>query len=41
MPKLRVSYMDASGQQKGLLLTQSGEDGRYILIDDDSIEAVG
>ena len=41
MPKLRVSYMDASGQQKGLLLTQSGEDGSYILIDDDSIEAVG
>ena len=40
MPNLMVSYRDADGTQHKLLLTQSGEDGSYIL-SDENIEAVG
>lgn len=41
MPKLMVSYLDAQGSETSLLLSQSGEDGGFILIDKNSIEAVG
>ena len=41
MPKLMVSFSDASGNETRLLLTQSGEDGTYILMKDRDIEAVG
>ncbi len=41
MPKLMVSFSDASGSETRLLLTQSGEDGSYILVNDSDIEAVG
>lgn len=40
MPNLMVSYRDADGTQHKLLLTQSGEDGGYIL-SDENIEPVG
>lgn len=40
MPNLMISYTDSAGQRQSLLLTQSGEDGSFILADDD-IEAVG
>lgn len=40
MPNLMISYTDDAGQRHSLLLTQSGEDGSFILADDD-IEAVG
>lgn len=41
MPNLMVSYLDAQGSETCLLLSQSGEDGGYTLIDKNSIEAVG
>lgn len=41
MPKLMVSFRDAAGIQSRMLLTQSGEDGSYILMSDSDIEAVG
>lgn len=41
MPKLMVSYRTSDGAQTQLLLTQSGEDGAYILMDKNDIEAVG
>lgn len=41
MPDLMVSFRDASGAQTRLLLTQSGENGAYILMNDSDIEAVG
>lgn len=41
MPDLMVSFRDASGAQARLLLTQSGENGAYILMNDSDIEAVG
>lgn len=40
MPNLMLSYSDGAGEHHSLLLTQSGEDGSFILVDDD-IEAVG
>ena len=40
MPDLMVSYSDENGESHRLLLTQSGEDGSYILTGD-NIEAVG
>lgn len=40
MPNLMLSYTDGAGAHHSLLLTQSGEDGSLILVDDD-IEAVG
>jgi len=39
MPNLKLSYRTADGLQN-LYLTQSGEDGSLILMDD-SIEAIG
>ena len=39
MPNLKLSYTDKDGRHE-LLLTQSGEDGSFILTDD-NIEAVG
>ncbi len=39
MPELKISYRDADGEHS-LYLSQSGEDGSFILVDD-SIEAVG
>ncbi len=41
MPKLMVSYRCSDGTQTQLLLTQSGENGTYILMDKNDIEAVG
>ena len=41
MPDLMVSFRDASDAQTRLLLTQSGENGAYILMNDSDIEAVG
>ena len=41
MPKLMVSYRSSDGVQTQLLLTQSGEDGAYILMEKNDIEAVG
>lgn len=40
MPSLRISYRTADGV-KNLYLTESGEDGHLILLDGESIEAVG
>lgn len=40
MPNLMISYYTADGQRVNRLLTQSGEDGSLILVDD-SIAAVG
>lgn len=41
MPKLMISFRTSDGVQTQLLLTQSGEDGAYILMDKNSVEAVG
>lgn len=41
LPKLMVSYRDATGVQTKLLLTQSGENGAYILMNEADIAAVG
>lgn len=41
MPNLMVSFRDASGAQTRQLLTQSGEDGTYILMNDSDVAAVG
>lgn len=41
MPKLMISYRTSDGAETQLLLTQSGEDGAYILMDINDIEAVG
>lgn len=41
MPKLMISYRTAYGTETQLLLTQSGEDGAYILMDKNAVEAVG
>ncbi len=40
LPDLLISYYTADGERHGKLLSQSGQDGKYILVDDD-IEAVG
>ena len=40
MPNLMISYMDAQGETHRMLISQSGEDGSLLLVDD-SIEAVG
>ena len=40
MPNLMISYTDGDEIRHRLLLTQSGEDGRFVLASDD-IEAVG
>lgn len=40
MPKVMISWRDADGTGHAKLVTQSGETGEYILVDDD-IEAVG
>lgn len=40
MPKVMISWRDADGTGHAKLVTQSGENGEYILVDDD-IEAVG
>jgi hypothetical protein len=39
MPNIKISYTDAQGEHS-MLLTQSGEDGSIILVNDD-IQAVG
>lgn len=41
MPKLMISYRTSDGAETKLLLTQSGEDGAYILMDKNAVEAVG
>lgn len=41
MPRLMVSFRDAQGNENSLLISQSGENGGFILIDKNSIEAVG
>lgn len=41
MPNLRISYKNAAGEETSLLLSQSGEDGGYILVNEADIEAVG
>lgn len=41
MPRLMVSFRDAQGNETSLLISQSGENGGFILIDKNSIEAVG
>lgn len=40
LPDLLISYYTADGQRQGKLLSQSGLDGSYLLVDDD-IQAVG
>ena len=40
LPDLRISYTTADGERHGKLLSQSGLDGGYMLVDD-NIEAVG
>ncbi len=40
LPSLRITYYTADGVRHGMLLSQSGLDGSYLLVDDD-IEAVG
>ena len=40
IPNLMISYTTADGQRVGKLLSQSGLDGRYLLIDD-QIEVLG
>lgn len=40
LPNLRISYTTADGVRHGKLLSQSGVDGSYMLVDDD-IQAVG
>lgn len=40
MPNLMISYNDAQGENHRMLISQSGEDGSLLLVDD-SIEAVG
>ena len=40
LPDLRITYYTADGERHGMLLSQSGVDGSYILVGDD-IEAVG
>ena len=41
MPNLMISYLDASGAEHDLLITQSGQDGSIILMDKDSVRAQG
>lgn len=41
MPKLMVSFFDADRNLHEMLLTQSGEDGRIILMNKDDIQAQG
>ena len=41
MPNLMIRYTDAAGLSHRYLLTQSGEDGSLILMDAESITAVG
>lgn len=41
LPKLMVSYCDSDGVLTKLLLTQSGENGAYILMNEADIAAVG
>lgn len=41
MPDLMVSYRSSDGALSRMLLTQSGEDGAYILMDETAVEAVG
>ena len=40
MPNLMLSFVDGEGASHRLLISQSGEDGKLLLVDD-SIEAVG
>ena len=40
LPSLRITYYTADGVRHGMLPSQSGLDGSYLLVDDD-IEAVG
>ena len=40
LPDLLITYYDADGVRHGKLLSQSGLDGSYLLVDDD-IQAVG
>lgn len=40
LPNLLISYYTADGMRHGKLLSQSGQDGSYMLVDDD-IQAVG
>ncbi len=40
LPNLRIAYTTADGVRHGKLLSQSGLDGKFMLVDDD-IEAVG
>ncbi len=40
LPNLRISYTTADGVRHGKLLSQSGADGSFMLVDDD-IQAVG
>ncbi len=41
MPNLMVRYEDADGVEHRYLVTESGEDGSLLLLEDDQIEAVG
>ena len=41
MPDLMISYTTADGTRQHILISQSGEDGSIILIDAESVEAVG
>ena len=41
MPNLMISYLDDSGAEHDLLITQSGQDGSIILMDKDSVRAQG
>lgn len=41
MPNLMLRYTDAAGEEHRYLLTQSGQDGSLVLMDADSVAAVG
>ena len=41
IPNLMLSYATADGASRSLLISQSGQDGSFTLVEEGSIEAVG
>lgn len=41
MPNVMIRYLDAAGQSHSFLVTQSGEDGSVLLLEEEMVEAVG
>ncbi len=41
MPNLMIRYTNSAGEEHSMLLTQSGENGEVILLEKDSVTAVG